>query len=729
MLIAQILLQAALCAGPQVTWQSYTDFNDISGLCADTSGMVIYGATSGGLFAFSAGDTALIRHLTNVDGLPHIDVTAAAAGPDDRVWIGTRGGGICAVDLRTGIAGPAINRNEGLISDTVLAVLYFHAAGPGDRVIAGMPGGLSLIDPADGAIVRTYYPRQGYPLGDAVQALAVRHDSLWIGTNLGVAVVPFANMGDTANWTRYASLGGISTNVISLFADDTMIVAGTTNGTTRKGAGPGWQSFAEIGAAVRSIATVGDSVFFATSNGVKFFHAGSTANLNTGLPSMNVKSLARDRQNCLWAGTSDGLALRSLSGWRPFRFDCISGNQCGRVAVSVNGTVWAGVTGALVDKLQDGRWKSFPNPIPTIPMRSLTTDLSDNLWCGLSWWTSSGNSYIMKIDPNDSLTVFTTPDVPQRAGIWAAFCDEANVKYFSAYNFAIVRVSADESSWTTFADPSPAGSYPEAMWIQSIARDRDGALWLGSYYNSLARVDEAAGTWAHFGKASGIPDINIRSIAVAEDNALWLATALGLARARYDAATGKLSVTAFTAANSPILGDDVRAARIDRSGNVWAATSRGLSLRTWDGHWTNFTRSDIDRTGSRLLSDDVKDIAVGQRDGDGDDIWVATSLGLNRLRCRRAPAIEASGSSVAPNPFRPGTNPCLMFSQLPAGATVRIYTIDGRLVGAFPGHPAPAHQLVLRTGTDLSSLGSGLYLCHISAPGAQTRVLKLAVMR
>ncbi|HTY09166.1 MAG TPA: two-component regulator propeller domain-containing protein, partial [Candidatus Edwardsbacteria bacterium] len=444
----------------------------------------------------------------------------------------------------------------------------------------------------------------------------------------------------------------------------------------------------------------------------------------------------------LWAGTAAGLAQLSGASWHPYPFDCLGNNLIGKIALSPDGTVWAAPAGyvdslthgLLVNVLRGGTWRSYPNPCAGDPVTSLLTDGGGTAWCGLGWWDSALRMFIVRIDAGGADTIITTPPLPQRCGVGASYLDPAGNKYFSAYSNEamnyVVRFSP-AGAVTFLLDPSPVGSYSNYMWIISIAKDHDGALWLGSYYNDLTRCDEAAGTWSHFGTEAGLPNVNIRSIAVGDDNSLWLATAQGLCRGRYDGATGRLAVTTWNTGNSRILSDDVRTVRLDRRGNAWIATAQGLSQRTWDGRWVNYTVSDIDRNGSMLLSDDVNDIAVYPQNEVEDDIWVATSKGLNLLRYIAARTSDAADCGVAPNPFDPDRDRSLVFSRLPDRATVRIYTIDGRLVGVWHGPAAPAHQLALRAGSDFNTaaLPSGLYLCHISAPGASAAVIKLAIIR
>lgn len=713
--LSHLLLLAALGAGPQLMWESHTDINGIAALCADTSGTVLGAATGGGVFTFSAGDAALLRRVTNTEGLPYVVTTSIAAGADGRLWAGTAGGGLCAVDPATGGVAAAVDRDDGMISDTVAAVVYRHGAG-GDRVIAGTAGGLSVIDPADGSWLRNLYPSQGFPLQGAVQALAVRRDTLWVGTDQCLVYAPFAAMTGPAAWDTAAAIA-----VVSLTATDTMIVAGTAGGAVRGNPGSAWAAFPGLAGPVRAAAVLGDSVFFATASGVKRYWNGGTVSCGTaGLPSTDVRSLVVDAQQRLWAGTAAGLARFGGATWAGYRLAGIGGNNCTAVAVGTAGEAWVSHPSSGVSEFDDGIWQVYSQSTTGCPIdqvRDICCDPVGDVWfgsdghdVGLSRLTSTGiwRNYAAPVLPTDFVFAIAPagPDAVYLAQ-WAA----------PSENDLVIRWDRRDSTWRSVWGPE------YQIRPTCLAAGGDGSLWIGTYGKGSKGVyrRSAVGTWQNWTATnSGLPNNKVNAIALDHTGRAWAGTDDGLAR--FDGTT-------FLPVSHGDLPSMITALAVDQAGNTWIGTDRGLRLRAWDGGWSSFTQRDLGGNGSRLLSDYVAGIAVAARDAAGNDIYVATDRGLNIIRCR-ADVAAAARTTIAPNPWVPGTGSPLMLARLPDRAKVRIYTVDGRLVATAAGPAAPSHQLFLRLGDGLpADLPSGIYLVHLGGSGTAAEVLRLAVVR
>ena len=92
------------------------------------------------LLAPAAGSGAEIRVLTAKDGLPSGWVTALAAAPGGKLWVGTGNAGVYVLDPAT-LAGKGYRAADGLPSDAVTSIAPFRG-----KVYVGTSSGLSVFD-------------------------------------------------------------------------------------------------------------------------------------------------------------------------------------------------------------------------------------------------------------------------------------------------------------------------------------------------------------------------------------------------------------------------------------------------------------------------------------------------------------------------------------------------------------------------------------------------------
>jgi ligand-binding sensor domain-containing protein len=81
-----------------------------------------------------------VRVLTTADGLPSNWVTALAASPDGKLWVGTGNAGVFLLDPATG-RGKGYRAADGLSSDEVTSIALFRG-----KVYVGTAAGLSVFD-------------------------------------------------------------------------------------------------------------------------------------------------------------------------------------------------------------------------------------------------------------------------------------------------------------------------------------------------------------------------------------------------------------------------------------------------------------------------------------------------------------------------------------------------------------------------------------------------------
>ena len=690
-------------------WTSYTNYNQVIDLAPDPSSPRLWGATPGGAVLFSWQDTVLIEKYDNTNGLPNVELTSAAIGPRGYKWFGTYGGGIARLDS-AGTSWRVFSAIDGLRSDTVTALCSYQ-----DHIFAGTSQGLSFSNDPDS------WPGISndliFPNLQAINSIVQRNDTIWVATDVGLAraAAHYFISRTAPSWQRDSAFGLTSRNVQCIFLSDSSSFIGTMTGADSL-EGTIWRPIANLnGLIVRDIVKKGDSLFFATNSGVRLFCQGVWETLASGLLSANVYSLTIDGLGRIWCGTEIGLAVLQGAIWKSYHFNCINGYYCNLVAMDQDKQPWVALPGLGLSRLNGGQWDHFNSANTGFPLESypsaLFIDYNNTLWAG-NWGYGISNcdglgnwSHLSSGVPTPNIAYFL-PD--QRNGIYLAHYTDITYEDLVSY------YSYDGSLFTITMGPS------FRLRPNSLALDDQGSLWIGTNELGLYQKTTSGALKNFYPGNSQLPGLKINALACENGDRIWIGTDNGLAY--YDGD----KIVSYT---RPLLSGKIRSVKIDRADNKWIGTDKGLNLITWDGQVMAFTQRNIGNNGSRLLSDNIHDIAIAPIDDRTDAIYIATDQGLSLLKYDLVLPRQALSVNVAPNPYRPDRDPYFYFSNLPSHAVVRIFTLDGRLLGAFEGPPAPEHILTIKPGDLGSKLVSGLYLCHISAPGFKQTVCKLAVIR
>lgn len=693
-------------------WTSYTNFNRVQQLAVQPGAKLIWGATPGGVFCLLAEGGTLSRHYTNVDGLPYIEASSITIDPRRNKWMGTLGGGLARLDS-AGTGWRTYSRDDGMASDTILCL-----ASSGQKIFAGGFGSLSCFD---GYSWFALLAQQGYPLGERTNALAVRNDTLWIATDQGVRlaqITPLGAIRDTAHWSTFASYDGLSSDIISLMVDSIGTYLGCANGAARLAAGY-WQRIPELDRPVRSMVRQGDSILLATDSGVKLWRQNILSDLSTGLPSYDVFSLVRDDTGRLWSGGAKGVAWLDGSSWTALAFNGPRENFINDLAISGQGVIWLAhyrypTIASGLSYLQNGLWQhldqsSTGRPIDQPSFIGLTPD--NSLWVG-TWGLG-----LFSRSPDGLWRSYSSPTplpTPYIGGIapWAGGVFVINYDVPSGVD-AISRFWPQDSSWSAYYAPT------NKFYPICLLPDFSGNLWIGSYYNGLYRRSPD-GAWANWSPTNGLASNYVSALWLDRQDNLWVGTDNGLFC--FDGSR----FIRYGAEDSPLLSNNIRSLAGDRSDNLWVGTDRGLSCRQWNGRWSYF----VQEAGGGLISNDIIKVLAYPAGGSGDDIYVATSRGLSRLRHNSLASRTEPAVHLAPNPLDLSRDGRLYMSNLPSEARVDFYTLDGRHSGTFHGPAAPAHTLVIRPQTQFTRPpASGIYLCRIQSEERPTAICKLVIIR
>lgn len=207
-----------------------------------------------------------------------------------------------------------------------------------------------------------------------------------------------------------------------------------------------------------------------------------------------------------------------------------------------------------------------------------------------------------------------------------------------------------------------------------LAQTSDGMIWLAAGLQRRALLRRAGGRWQEIGADWGLPDDWVTDVTATRDGSLWVTTSkailllrkgarrfekvgapAGLAAVSDDAAgrvwfsdrRGTRRLSASLAPGGPVVATPAAQTafdtRFDRDGNLWGITGAGLFRMRAPDAWRGRPVSDRVETFTAKdgLTSDVANAFLEDREG---NIWIGTSLGLDRFRAANVVTTPSIGS-------------------------------------------------------------------------------------
>lgn len=718
-------------AGAWTTYMRVGDCNDVLAL-RDT---VWIASDDAGLMRYVRSTGAFEAVTREPGGLASNTVTALEFDRSGRLWAGTPGRGASRLSA-SGATWDLVNAFDGLPSDSVNAL-----RATGDSVWIGTQGGLALWD---GTQVAGSVPDLGTvsPFrNNAVRGVVVVHDSVFVGTGDGVYVALRSQ-----NLTAWAALdSGIFNRTVFSMATDGREVFALANAAVYRWnhATVRWVYQGVVGQ-VRLLRDDFGRVTASTASGL-WRWTGSTWTVLPGSPVATTPSpgeveFASDPDGKAFA-MRDGLLHEEGSPWTSRTLPGPVDNNIQNVAVD-GARVWVNTNSRGVSRLEAGVWRNWPAGC-----------------CGAAQDTSF-------LNPASAFTLMRDG----RGKVWFAF-----------WGYAVERY--DDSTGTPRLDRPilPFGGGPDslnnhtAMW--SAAYDSDNFVYLGGdTWDRGGRppvgidVFSPGGTLISTWKttSAGFPDNQVRALVVDRDrrpNRIWAGfPGDGVAFAtlpadrtappafqalprtdnldifgielygdslwvlsttnllRFNSSSGSYASTLDIPGAPAPLGA-MHPLAVSPDGAVWVGSVDGVRRFRRGGGY-----DDYKTTNSPLANDEVRSIAVDPATGVA---WFATAGGLSRFdpgyTPPPAPTIPSLSLLVYPNPAQfPAIGLDLRLSGNATAYTGEIYDLNGRLVHRFS---ASGNGQVVWDGRDLEGarVRPGVYFVRAHGGGheASARVVVL----
>lgn len=686
-------------------------------------------------------EAGLVRYLRAEDrfesvtrepgGLASNNVTALEFDRSGRLWAGTPGRGVSRLSA-DGSTWDLVNAFDGLPSDSVNAL-----RASGDSVWIGTQGGLALWDGTQvaGAVpdIGTASPFRN----NQVRGVVVVRDSVFVGTRDGVYVARLSER--LGNWAALDS-GLVNRNVFSMATDGREVFALAGTNPYRWNSTTGVWSVAAGAGTVRLLRDDFGRVTCSSETGL-WRWTGAAWSLLPGSPVATTASPGQVEFASDPAGTTfavrDGALHVEGSPWSSLTPPGPAGNDLQNVVVD-GARVWIATFDQGVARLEGSQWRNyadgccgslqdttFTNPQYAF---ALLRDGAGHKWLA-SWGTA-----VERLDDSSNPPHVTRPVLPFTGGpdslmnhtnMWSTTYDDSNYVYLGGDTPdrggrppVGIDVYAPDGTLRSVWRAENCGIPDNQVRALAVSR---GRLWAGFPGSGIAWATLPAGRVAPppFTALSRTAGYDVFGIEARGDS-LWVLTTTNLLR--FNAATFS-QVSTLEIPGAPAPRGAVHPLAVSPDGTAWVGSVDGVRRYRPGGGYDDY------KTGnSPLANDEVRAIAVDPATG---VVWFATAGGLSRFDPGYTPppppTLPALRLLVYPNPAQfPAIGLDLRLAGNASAYTGEIYDLNGRCVHRFS---ASGNGRVVWDGRDLEGarVRPGVYFVRAHGGGheASARVVVL----
>ena len=726
LILLPVLLSAhfgSLSAQVVDSWRVFSALDRTNAAVPLRDGSVLVG-TDGGAYTISA-DGEIVDVWRSNGELLDLDVTAVGEDPaTGDLYFGSRDGAVSI--LRNGgwwtYAGDLSRSGK---PERTITGFEFH---DGDVYVLSSFG-VSLFTLSDSSF-RDSWTRLGpIPADTRVHDLTVVGDSLFVASEKGLAIAPRTgrDLADPLSWRAVGMEEPCGPVISSLAYVGSVLYVGTPSGVCVYMDG-GLTTIAATPTSPK-LEPGQDGLLLAASGDRVYTIANGSTVQDIGSVGVTVTSVAPLGSQGIIAGLErDGVALFRNGDATPILPDGPAANSFADMVVAEEGDLWVASASQGVSRLREDAWTNFQTrtrgEITTNSIRNVSLDHTGRIWGG-----SFGDGFFRFTPLEDSVRIerfdeSNTPlqDVNGLAGLtvaehivsddagvlWGLNWDNTDGRRNALYSY---RYSGDDGVGEWQAHPFSGRFFSYTKTFRWIAVDFNGTKWLAGVdkpQGLLYYVDEAgpdmAGEWNSLTQSNGLPSNAQTALLVDPDGELWIGTPSGLAILVNPWSVRQEGPSAAVFRDVPALDDiyiwDIA---VDALNRKWVATDQGAFLMSSDGTelLARYTTDNSPLTDNQVLS-------VATDDANGF-VYLGTGNGLNRLTTPAVRATDSERITAHPQPFRPGIDQEVRLDGLPSLSTVKVLTIDGRLVAEFV---APGGAVAFWDGLDQEGerVTSGIYL-------------------
>jgi signal transduction histidine kinase/ligand-binding sensor domain-containing protein len=488
---------------------------------------------------------------SNTTNLPNSRITSLFEDAQGNIWIGHDTGDVTkysngvfeSVKLPVGRSAGTIN---GILSDANGDIWTLSLRGDAMR----LRDGLVIKSPAEMAAEPSVVPQ--FASDSEQRLIVVRNGGVAEVTPSGSRKLNFGNTNGQPYYARVAAAHGGGLWV-------------TGDGRVRKWLHDTWQEdlgpfpWGEAFVMTMMEASSGQLLVGTLQSGL-FIHDRALGwmqlSRTNGLQQDWIRSLAEDREQNIWVGTSGGLVVL-----RPRRVvmqnppDGWQGRPVLAITRAHDGTVWAATEGAGLYRLTHDKWTHFgpgaglANPF----VWSVLEDSRGQVWAG-AWggglFRLEGDAFVPQFDLAEHGEPVTALLESPPGTLWIGTA------------LGLLRLKDDKLERLSSLGGVAAGD------VRALEAGRDGEVWIGTQGSGFGRLQD--GKLRSYRSADGLPREYILSLYADDDGTVWIGTLdRGLCRfrdGRFD------SITTSHGLPNNVIGH----IQDDGLGNLWFNSQVGL---------------------------------------------------------------------------------------------------------------------------------------------------------
>lgn len=410
-------------------------------------------------------------------------------------------------------------------------------------------------------------------------------------------------------------------------------------------------TFSVAGRIVYALLAMPDGLIWTgTENGLSIYNTATSSFLDTrketylaGLSGFAIRSLVRNNENIIFAGTSRGLfridpLLKQVDFYNHNSSldQSLPTNDLTALLVDRDNRLWIGTGTGLVRMDEPGVFRSVAGSAqpqgnsPGVPVKALLQDDDGNIWIGTFgkgldiWMAATGSVVNYSYDHNNPYSL-------KNNEVLSLFKDFSGIIWIGTNGIDLYNPNKEKFILYDYVPYTREKLVFRN--IHPIYEDPDGVLWIGSKTDGLHVLDRNRSTYSRYihqpADQNSLSSNHIRAIKEYPEGILWIGTEdQGLNKVYLDENRRPYRFRHYRSLPddaSSLSSNRIYAFHIGTDGRLWIGTDNGLNIM--DMEQETFTRYLPDPENPNSLSNTTVYAIYGDRSG---NTWLATDLGINR---------------------------------------------------------------------------------------------------